>query len=164
MRRHHLELCLAAALVSGGSLSLRHINTPIPAKAFCGKLQPLIQPLVKPALVLSRADDSQTDPDHAGEAQYVDCDFRQQNTQLDVSLHDDSDRIFDNPTEQGYAPLPGVGDKARYSVRGAMGMRWVDVVRSTTACEARLTMEDSQINGDWRQAGGKICETALKLR
>ena len=43
---------------------------------------------MKLPLVLSRADDSRSDSMHAGEMQYVDCDFRQQNAQLDISLHD----------------------------------------------------------------------------
>jgi hypothetical protein len=137
---------------------------PRDAKSFCSKLQPLVQPLVKLPLVLSRADDSKSDSLHAGETQYVDCDFRQKNTQLDVSLHDDSDKMFDNTAQRGYAALPGFGDKARYSVRGAMGMRWVDVVRGTTACEARFTLEDGQLKGDWKQAGGKMCDAALKAR
>ncbi len=168
MRTAHLEWIVAVAVIRSTTLGLPNTTTaasaPITAKVFCGKLQPLVQPMVKPSLILSRADDSRSDSMHAGEAQYVDCDFRQQNTQLDVSLHDDSDKEFDNATLKGYAALPGFGDRARYSVSGAMGMRWVDVVRGTTACEARITMEDSQINGDWKQAGGKMCEAAFKVR
>jgi hypothetical protein len=134
------------------------------ATAFCGKLQPKIQSLVTPPLALSRADDSGTDSLQAGDSQYVDCDFRQQSTQVDVSLHDDSDKRFDDAAEQGYAALAGFGDRARYSVQGAMGMRWVDVVRGSTACEARLTMEDGKVNGDWRQAAGKMCDAAFASR
>lgn len=139
--------------------------TSVNAKAFCAKLQPAVQPLVKAPLSLFKADDSTTDQMHAGESQYADCDFRQQNTQIDVSLHDDSGHdLFDDPNEKGYAPLSGFGDKARYSVKGAMGMRWVDVVRGSVACEARLTADGDQINGDWKQAAGKMCDAAFAMR
>lgn len=137
----------------------------IGAAAFCKRLQPKLQPLVKIPLTLFRADDSTTDPLHAGEAPYVDCDFRRQGAQVDVSLHDDSGHdLFDDPNKPGYAALPRLGDKARYSVKGAMGMVWVDVVRGSLACEARLTADAGQINGDWKQAAGRMCEAAFAAR
>lgn len=136
-------------------------------KSYCSKLQPLLQPFVNVKLTLHQADDSTTDSLQGGDPQYVKCDFQQQNPQVpqvDVSLHDDSDHRFDDADKKGYAPLAGFGDKARYSVRGAMGMRWVDVVRGSVACEARLTMPDRQINGDWKEAAGKMCEAAFSAR
>ncbi len=132
------------------------------APAFCAKVQLLVQPFVKPTLTLFRAADSTTDDLHAGEAHYVDCDFRPAGSQVDVSLHDDADHRFDDATRDGYAPLPGFGDHARYSTKGGE-MRWVNLVRGSIACEARFTMDDAQINGDWTQAAGKICEAALTV-
>src|SRR5579872_3052913 len=104
------------------------------AQPFCAKLQPLIQPLVKPSLALFQASDSSTDPNHAGETPYLDCDFRPPGGQVDVSIHDDTDGRFDNAAEQGYAAQPGFGDKARYLTQPADGMRWVDVVKGKVAC------------------------------
>ncbi|MEO6967340.1 MAG: hypothetical protein ABI132_02635 [Rhodanobacteraceae bacterium] len=141
-------------------------KSAVNAKTFCAKQQPAVQPLVKVPLVLFKASDSNSEKEmHMGENDFVDCDFRQQNTQINVSLHDDSDHtLFDDSDEKGYAPLAGFGDKARYSVKGAMGMRWVDVVRDSGACEARLTMDDGQINGDWKQTAGKMCDAAFAAR
>jgi hypothetical protein len=131
--------------------------------AFCAKLQPLVQPLVTPALTLFKASDATTDDLQAGDAAYVECDFRPPSAQVDVSLHDDSDHRFDDASEKGYAALPGFGDRARYLARSSE-MRWVDVVHGSIACEARFTMPDSQINGDWKQAAGKACDAALSVR
>lgn len=142
-------------------VSAQQPGNPEPAKAYCAKLRPRVQPLVKPALSLVAANDGSTDSLHTGERSYVDCDFRQQSGQLEVSLHDDDDGLFDDPTKQGYAALPGFGDTARYSVRGSMGMRWVDVVRGKVACEVRFSLEDGDFNADWKTAGGRICEAAL---
>jgi hypothetical protein len=135
---------------------------PGQASAFCAKLQPLVQPFVKPVLTRFRAADGTTDDLHAGEPHYVDCDFRPAGGQVDVSLHDDSDHRFDDAAKDGYAALPGFAAPARYTAR-AGEMRWVDLVRGSIACEARFTMDDAQINGDWKQAAGKICEAALAL-
>jgi hypothetical protein len=130
--------------------------------AFCAKLQPMIQPQVKPALVLFQASDATTDPNHAGETPYLDCDFRQAGGQIDVGLHDDGDGRFDNAAQQGYAALPGFGDHARYLTQPAAGMRWVDVVRGKVACEARFNIADDALSGDWKTVAGQMCETALR--
>jgi hypothetical protein len=133
------------------------------ASAYCAKLQPLVQQLVKPALALFKASDPTTNDLQAGDAAYIECDFRPPSTQVDISLHDDSDHEFDDAGKQGYAALAGFGDKARYTVENGE-MRWVDVVRRSIACEARFTMKDAEINRDWKQAAGKICEAALSAR
>ena len=138
-------------------------NAPMSAAAFCAKLQPQVQPLVKPALTLFKASDATTNDLQAGDAAYVECDFRPPSAQIDVSLHDDSDHRFDDASAKGYAALPGFAGKARYTVQNGE-MRWIDVVHGSIACEARLTMPDSQINGDWKQAAEKICEAAFSVR
>ncbi len=137
-------------------------NAAMSGAAFCAKVQPLVQPLVKPALTLFKASDAIAN-DLPGDAAYVECDFRPPSAQVDISLHDDSDHRFDDANEKGYAALPGFAGKARYSVRSGE-MRWVDVIRGSIACEARFTMPDAQINGDWKQAAVKICEAAFSVR
>jgi hypothetical protein len=139
-------------------------NPPMSGALFCAKLQPLVQPLVKPALALFKASDATTNDLQAGDAAYVECDFRPPSAQVDVSLHDDSDRRFDDASAKGYAALPGFAGKARYTTKAAAGMRWVDVVRGTIACEARVTLDDAQFNGDWKQATATICEAAFSVR
>jgi hypothetical protein len=121
-----------------------------------------VQPLVTPALTLFKASDATTDDLQAGDAVYVECDFRPPSAQVDISLHDDSDHRFDDASEKGYAALPGFGSRARYLARSSE-MRWVDVVRGSIACEARFTMPDSQIHGDWKQAAGRACDAALSM-
>ncbi len=156
----------ATGAASTASASPAPAATPARAPSgatFCGTLQPLVQPLVKPALSLFQASDATTDDLHRGEPHYVDCDFRFSSGQFDVGLHDDADHQFDDATAKGYAPLPGFGDHARYLVK-QQEMRWVDVVRGSTACEARFTMADSQIKGDWKQAAGNACNAALSVR
>jgi hypothetical protein len=174
---------LCAALISSASFAISGAcagtstaqpaaaSTPAPAAphatksgaAFCAALQPLVQPLVKPALTLFKASDAATDDLQAGDAAYVECDFRPPSAQVDVSLHDDSDHRFDDTNAKGYAALSGVAGKARYTVQNGE-MRWIDVVRGSIACEARFTMPDAQINGDWKQAAGRICEAAFSVR
>lgn len=155
---------LCATVMPVPLVAAQSSREPTPAKAYCAALQPRVQPFVKPSLALFAANDSSTDSLHAGERSYVECDFRQQGGQLNVSLHDDDDGLFDDPAKQGYAALPGFGDTARYSVRGAMGMRWVDVVHRKVACEVRFSLEDGDLNYDWKSAGGRICEAALAAR
>ena len=156
----------ATSTASNASASQSAAATPAQSPsgaAFCAKLQPLVRPLVKPTLTLFKASDPTTNELQAADAAYVECDFRQQDSQIDVSLHDDSDHRFDDANEKGYAALPGFGDRARYLAR-ISEMRWVDVVRGSVACEARFTMEDGQINSDWKQAAGKMCEAAFSAR
>ena len=130
---------------------------------FCGTLQPLVQPLVTPTLALFKASDRTSNDLQSSDASYVECDFRSPNAQVDISLHDDSDQSFDDANQPGYAPLPGFGGRARYLAR-QQEMRWVDVARGSTACEARFTMKDADIKGDWKQIGGKACDAALSVR
>lgn len=137
----------------------------IDGKAFCAKLQPAIQPLVRVPLKLYKASDSITEKEmHMGENDFVDCDFRQRQTQVDVSLHDDSDHaLFDDPNAKGYAPLAGFADKARSA--SAMGEHWVDVVRGSIACEARLGLaDDGQVVGDWEHVAAGMCVAAFAAR
>ena len=82
---------------------------------------------MKPALTLFNASDATTNDLQAGDSAYVECDFRPPSAQIDVSLHDDSDHHFDDASAKGYAALPGLADKARYTTKAAAGMRWVDV-------------------------------------
>ena len=138
-------------------------NAPLSGAAFCGKLQPLVQPLVKPGAYAFRVSDATTNDLQAGDAAYAECDFRPPSAQVDVSLHDDSDHRFDDASAKGYAALPGVADKARYTAQNGE-MRWIDVVRGSIACEARFTMPDAQINRDWKQAAAKMCEAAFSAR
>jgi hypothetical protein len=133
------------------------------SSAFCRKLQPLVQAFVKPTIAHFSASDHTTATAQASDPDFLECDFRPPDAQIDVSLHGDADHQFDDPNELGHAPLAGFGDKARHSAQIAE-MRWVDVVRGSIACEARFTIPDSQINGDWKQATGKICETAFSVR
>ncbi|MGH6739465.1 MAG: hypothetical protein ACREDY_10645 [Bradyrhizobium sp.] len=123
-----------------------------------------MQPLVKPTLVLFAANDSSTDSLHSGESSYVDCDFRPPGGQVDIGLHEDTDGRFDDASKPGYAPLAGFGEKGRYITRAQAGMRWVDIVRGKVACEARFVLADAQLNGEWTQVAGRMCEAALAAR
>ncbi len=134
------------------------------AAAFCAQVQAKAQPLVKPALVLYSATDGSTDDLHRGESDYVDCDFRPPNAQIDISLREDTDGHFSDATKPGYAPLLGFGDKGRYVTHDQSGMRWVDIARGKVACEARLTIADAQLNGEWKQVAGRLCEAAFAAR
>jgi hypothetical protein len=134
------------------------------ASAFCLSMQSAIQPFVKIPLALFSSDDGTTDEMHRGEAHYVHCQFRQKdNSMIDIGLHDDTDGLFDDAAKAGYAALPGYGDKARYTVRGSAGQKWLDVVRGKVACEARFGLDDNgaPLNADWKEVGGKICSAAL---
>ncbi len=134
---------------------------PIRGRTYCAALLPTIQGFVTPTLALFAATDS-TDPLHLGETPYVECDFRQNGRQLVVGLHDATSGNFTfNAQDSNYAPLAGFGDRARYTTRGAMGMRWADVVKGNAACEVRLTLADSDIKGDWKQAAGNLCTAAF---
>jgi hypothetical protein len=140
---------------------------PPKAAAFCTKLQPLLQPFVKVTLVLFSADDATSDELHAGELQYVHCQFRQADgSMIDIGLHDDSDGRFDNAAQNGYAVLTGYSDKGRYLVRRSAGQIWLDLVRGKTACEARFGLDDdgSPLNRDWKDVGGKVCSAAFSLK
>jgi len=149
-------LAAPAAAQSPGRSSL--------AGSWCTRLLTALAGSVKTPLMLTAISDASTDSLHTGERHYIDCDFRSQGGQLDLSLHDDEDGAFDDTAAQGYAPLAGYGERARYSVTGAMGMRWVDVVRGKVACEVRTTFGDERFIGDWKAAAGRICESALVLR
>jgi hypothetical protein len=63
------------------------------------------------------------------------------------------------------AALAGYGDKARYTVRGSAGQKWLDVVRGKVACEARFALDDNgnPLNRDRKEVGGKLCVAALAL-
>jgi hypothetical protein len=154
-----------AAAASAPSTDGARKTAAIDGKTFCPRLQSAIQRLVNVPPTLHEASDSMTDKMmHMGERNFVDCDFRQRQTQVDISLHDDSDHhLFDDPNEKGYAPLSGFGDRARSA--SAMGEHWVDVVRGSVACEARLGLEDDgQVKGDWKQAAGRMCDAAFAVR
>ena len=164
--------CSNASTASGTPLAASSASAPPATSAatlapngatFCAKLQPLVQPLVTPTLTLFKASDRTSNDLQPSDASYVECDFRPPSAQIDISLHDDSDHRFDDANQPGYAPLPGFGDHARYLAR-QQEMRWVDVVRGSIACEARFTIPDSQINGDWKQAAGNACNAALSVR
>ena len=162
---------LNITLVCGLALSLPGFaaaQTPgARAAAFCQAMQSTIQPFVKIPLSLFSSDDGTTDEMHRGEAHYVHCQFRQKDgSMIDIGLHDDSDGLFDDAAKAGYAALPGFGDKARYTVRGSAGQKWLDVVRGKVACEARFGLDDNgaPLNGDWKEIGGKICTAALAQR
>jgi hypothetical protein len=136
------------------------------AAAFCRKLQPALQPYSKIPLVLIMADDSTNDEMHAGETQYRHCQFRQADGSLaDIGLHDNSDGRFSDAKQQGYGPLTGYADSGRYTVRGAAGQKWLDLVRGGTACEARFALDEdgSPLNHDWKEVGVKICIVAFTL-
>jgi hypothetical protein len=140
---------------------------PSKAAAFCMKLQPLLQPFVKIALVLFSADDATSDELHAGEPQYLHCQFREADgSMIDIGLHDDSDGRFDDAAQNGYAVLTGYSDKGRYTLRGSAGQKWLDLVRGKTACEARFALDEdgSPLNLDWKNVGGKVCTAAFALR
>ena len=133
------------------------------ATARCKSIQVELQSYVKIRLDLFAADDASNDELNAGDTAYLHCQYRQQdNSLIDIGLHDDSDGLFDTITKN-YAVLPGFGDKARYTVRGSAGQKWLDVVRGKVACEARfgLDKDDSPLIGDWKQVGGKICTDLL---
>jgi hypothetical protein len=157
---------LVAALVFNSALFAAPAMPP-KAAAFCMKIQPLLQPYVKIALVLFSADDATSDELHAGESQYRHCQFRQADgSMIDIGLHDDSDGRFDDAAKNGYAVLPGYGDKGRYTVHGSAGQKWLDLVRGQMACEARFALDEdgSPLNHDWKEVGGKICSAAFGLQ
>ncbi len=125
-----LTLCAASLMMSA---------TPARAAsgaAFCAKVQPKIQPLIKLPLQLFQADDAKTNANQTGDSSYVECDFRLGSFRVDVSLEDNSDKRFDGTGRQGHQELSGIADKD-WSVDSG-GMRWIDVVRGKLACEARL--------------------------
>jgi hypothetical protein len=161
----------AAVATLTGALALNSISfaaTPAAtrASAFCVKLQPTLQPFLKIPLALFSADDSSTDNMHAGESQYVHCQFRQTDgSMVDIGLHDDADGLFDDASKNGYAALTGYADKGRYTTRGAAGQKWIDVVRGKVACEARFALDDNgnPLNRDWKEVGGRICLAAFAL-
>jgi hypothetical protein len=149
-----LPVCAAAAM-------------PPKAAAFCVKVQSLLQPFVKISLVLFSADDATSDELHAGESQYLHCQFRQADgSMIDIGLHDDSDGLFDDAAKSGYAVLTGYSDKGRYTIRGSAGQKWLDLVHGKTACEARFALDDdgAPLNHDWKDVGGKICTAAFGLK
>ncbi|OOG56847.1 hypothetical protein B0E48_12235 [Rhodanobacter sp. C03] len=156
-------LCILSACSQGASTFFdASATTPI-AAAFCAKLQASVQPMVTAPLTSFSIDDSTTDEMHAGERDYVRCIFRQRDSQIDVSLHDDTDGLFDDSGKKGYAALSGFGDKARYTV-GREEMQWVDVVHGSIACETRFAVDARLLNGDWKQVAGKMCEAAFAAR
>lgn len=167
----HLKYGSRLTLAFGLAMSLPVLAAP-PAPgprtvAFCQSMQAAIQPFVKVQLALFSSDDGASDEMHRGEAHYVHCQFRQKdNSMIDIGLHDDADGLFDDAAKAGYAALPGYGEKARYTVRGSAGQKWLDVVRGKVACEARFALDDdgSPLNADWKEVGGKICTAALTQR
>ena len=164
----NFKVGLTLTLACGLATSLPSLAAPqaagTRALAFCHAMQSAIQPFVKVPLGLFSSDDSTTDEMHRGESHYVHCQFRQKdNSMIDVGLHDDTDGLFDDASKAGYATLPGFGDRARYTVRGSAGQKWLDVVRGKVACEARFGLDDNgaPLNGDWKEVGGKVCTAAL---
>ncbi|HEX7694902.1 MAG TPA: hypothetical protein VF409_10455 [Sphingomonas sp.] len=149
------------ATIPSNGLAEAQPTDPIKASTYCARIAPQLQKLVVPEIELFSGSDS-TDPLHQGEKPYVECDFRQNDTQLVVGLHDATSGTFNfDPQDSNYAPLAGFGDRARYTTRGAMGMRWVDVIKGNAACEVRLTLTDDQIRGDWKQTAGAMCNLAF---
>jgi hypothetical protein len=153
-------LCMLSACSPSVSSSFDTSATVPIAAGFCAKLQASVQPLVTAPLSSFSVDDSTTDEMHAGERDYVRCIFRQRDSRIDVSLHDDTDGLFDDSGKKGYAALSGFGDKARYTV-GRGEMQWVDVVHGSIACETRFAVDARLLNGDWKQVAGKMCEAAF---
>jgi hypothetical protein len=158
-----LAVCSQPAAGANGAAPSQ--TRPINGAAFCQAMQPQVQAVIAPKLSLHSSSDS-TDELHLGETPYVECDFRANSDgnadQITVGLHDATSGTFDfNPQGNHYAPLVGFGDRARYTVQGAMGMRWVDVVKGGAACEVRVALDDSDIKGDWKQVAGNLCNAAF---
>lgn len=158
LSNHMAALAICAASLMMSATPARAAN----GAAFCANVQPKIQPLIKLPLQLFQADDAKTNADQTGDSSYVECDFRPGNFRVNLSLHDNSDKRFDGTGRQGHDVLTGIADKAWTVDSG--GMRWIDVVRGKLACEARLGLPPSMVQGDWKQVAAKMCEAAFESR
>lgn len=147
-----------AAAASGGSSS----TSPIDPKNFCVALLPQVQALIKTPLTVLSADDSHSDAMHTGEAGYVSCVNGSGGYRATIIMSDAPGKAFTSQLPPHYQALPGFGDVARSS---QSGIKWVDVMKGKTFCEAIVTIDDKDIvAGDWKTTGGKMCMAAFALR
>jgi hypothetical protein len=135
----------------------------VSAAKFCPALMPKVQSLVKVSLTIIQANDETNDDLHTGEDGYVSCTYGQpdQGYRITTGMHAGDVSHYEGTTEKGFTALPGFGDKARaYEA----SLRWVDVVKGSTACETILTVADESLTeADWKQVAGKMCNAAFDL-
>ncbi|HZS60526.1 MAG TPA: hypothetical protein VFA43_14730 [Gemmatimonadaceae bacterium] len=132
---------------------------PKPAAQVCASLQPSVQALVKIPLKIKSAEDATTDDLHQGEAGYYSCTFAAASGyQVTVILSDE--KSFKDG-EQRYHPLPGFGDRGRFTDGS---IHFVDVMKGKTFCEVLVGMPDDQFTEEWTHASGKICVAAFGVR
>lgn len=144
----------AATVASGPKVS---------AAKFCPALLAPVKTYVKVPLGIVMANDETNDDLHAGEDDYVSCTYGHDpdGYRLTISMHAGDVSKFEGTTEKGFVPVAGFGDKARaYEA----SIRWVDVVKGSTACEAIVTIANEDLTlPDWKQAAGKMCNAAFDL-
>jgi len=148
------DLPPAAAPASGPKIS---------AAKFCPALLAKVKGYVKVPLDALEANDETNDAMHTGEDGYVSCTYGHDpdGYRVTIGMHAGDMSKYEGTTEPGFVPLAGFGDHARaYDA----SIRWVDVVRASTACETILTMADENLTErDWKQVGGKMCNAAFDL-
>ncbi|MGH7648452.1 MAG: hypothetical protein ACREND_10070, partial [Gemmatimonadaceae bacterium] len=129
----------------------------VSAAKFCPALMPKVQSLVKVSLSIIQANDETNDELHTGDAGYVSCTYGRQDQgyRITTGMHAGDVSHYEGTTEKGFTALPGFGDNARaYDA----SIRWVDVVKGSTACETILTVADESLTEpDWKQVAGKMC-------
>ncbi len=149
-----MSLIASAVLILGGV-----VTPPKPAAQYCAALLPAVQALVKSRLTVKSADDPSTDVMHTGEPGYFACVFASAPYQLTVITSDAPEKRFTDASAKGYAPLAGVGDRARVH-NGSM--EWIDVLKGPHFCEViNVLPADGFAVPDWTQAAGKICLAAI---
>lgn len=153
-----------AASAASGSSPASTSGPKIYAAKFCPALFPKIKAYVKAPLdSIMQSGDAFNDDMHLGDVGYVSCTFGHagQGYVVTVSMHAGDVSKYTGITDKGYSALPGFGDQAR-AYDGSL--RWVDVVKGSTACEAILTIADADLaERDWKQAAGKVCNAAFDL-
>lgn len=148
----------AAAAPSGSAAAG---GPTISAAKFCPALLPKVQSFVKVSLSILQANDETNDDLHTGDHGYVSCTYGHDAYRVTTSMHAGDVSRYEGTAEKGFVPLPGFGDQARaYDAT----LRWVDVVKGSTACETILTVADEDLTGhDWKQVAGQMCNAAFAL-
>lgn len=152
----------ASSTASGSSLSSA-VGPKISAAKFCPALMPKVKAFVKVALdSIVMANDETNDDLHRGEDGYLSCTYGHatEGYVITVGMNSGDVSRYKGLTEKGFVALPGFGDQARAY---ESSLRWVDVVKGSSACETIVTMANENLTEEWKQVGGKICNAAFDL-
>lgn len=133
----------------------------VSAAKFCPALLPKVQSFVKVPLTTVQANDETNDDLHRGDDGYVSCTYGNDVYRVTITMNAGDVSKYEGTNQQGFVPLAGFGDKAR-AYDGTV--RWVDVVKRSTACETILSVADKDLTeSDWKQVAGKMCNAAFTL-